>query len=69
MSCITSVDGIILWLLIYLVNYVSMLLVVCQTQPTFKIEIVGTGTKLSETVLFASDSSCASALRSFESFL
>ena len=26
-SCITSVDGIILWLL---VNYVAMLLVVCQ---------------------------------------
>ena len=29
-SCITSVDGIILWLLIWLVNYVVMLLVVCQ---------------------------------------
>ena len=29
-SCITSVDGIILWLLIWLVNYVAMLLVVCQ---------------------------------------
>ena len=29
-SCITSVDGIILWLLIRLVNYVAMLLVVCQ---------------------------------------
>ena len=28
-SCITSVD-IILWLLIWLVNYVAMLLVVCQ---------------------------------------
>ena len=27
MSCITSVDGIILWLL---VSYVMMLLVVCQ---------------------------------------
>ena len=27
---ITSVDGIILWLLIWLVNYVAMLLVVCQ---------------------------------------
>ena len=27
---ITSVDGIILWLLIWLVNYVTMLLVVCQ---------------------------------------
>ena len=26
----TSVDGIILWLLIWLVNYVVMLLVVCQ---------------------------------------
>ena len=26
----TSVDGIILWLLIWLVNYVAMLLVVCQ---------------------------------------
>ena len=25
-----SVDGIILWLLIWLVNYVAMLLVVCQ---------------------------------------
>ena len=30
MSCITSVDGIELWLLTYLVNYVAMLLVVCQ---------------------------------------
>ena len=30
MSRITSVDGIILWLLIRLVNYVAMLLVVCQ---------------------------------------
>ena len=29
-SCVTSVDGIILWLLIWLVNYVAMLLVVCQ---------------------------------------
>ena len=29
-ECITSVDGIILWLLIWLVNYVAMLLVVCQ---------------------------------------
>ena len=29
-SCITSVDGIILWLWIRLVNYVAMLLVVCQ---------------------------------------
>ena len=29
-SCITSVDGTILWLLIWLVNYVAMLLVVCQ---------------------------------------
>ena len=29
-SCIASVDGIILWLLIWLVNYVAMLLVVCQ---------------------------------------
>ena len=29
-SCITSVDGIILWLLIWLVNYVVKLLVVCQ---------------------------------------
>ena len=29
-SCITSVDGIILWLLILLVNYVAMLLVVCE---------------------------------------
>ena len=28
-SC-TTVDGIILWLLIWLVNYVAMLLVVCQ---------------------------------------
>ena len=27
---ITSVDGIILWLLILLVNYVAMLLVVCE---------------------------------------
>ena len=26
----TSVDGIILWLMIWLVNYVAMLLVVCQ---------------------------------------
>ena len=26
----TSVDGIILWLLIWLVSYVAMLLVVCQ---------------------------------------
>ena len=30
MSCIMSVDGIILWLLILLVNYVTMLFVVCQ---------------------------------------
>ena len=29
-SCVTSVDGIILWLLIWLVNYVGKLLVVCQ---------------------------------------
>ena len=29
-SCITSVDGIILWLLIRLVNYVAILIVVCQ---------------------------------------
>ena len=29
-SCITSVDGIILWLWIWLVNYIAMLLVVCQ---------------------------------------
>ena len=29
-SCITSVDAIILWLLIWLVNYFTMLLVVCQ---------------------------------------
>ena len=29
-SCITSVDGIILWLLTWLVNEVAMLLVVCQ---------------------------------------
>ena len=29
-SCITSVDGIILWLLILLVNYVAMLLVLCE---------------------------------------
>ena len=29
-SCITSVDVIILWLLIWLVSYVAMLLVVCQ---------------------------------------
>ena len=29
-SCITSVDGIILWLLIWLVNYFVMSLVVCQ---------------------------------------
>ena len=28
-SCITSVDGILLWLLIWLVNYVALLLVVC----------------------------------------
>ena len=32
-SCITSVDGIILWLLIWLVNYFAMLLVVCQFKP------------------------------------
>ena len=30
MSCISSVDSNILWLLILLVNYVAMLLVVCQ---------------------------------------
>ena len=29
-SCVTSVDGIVLWLLMWLVNYVAMLLVVCQ---------------------------------------
>ena len=29
-SCTPSVDGIILWVLIWLVNYVVMLLVVCQ---------------------------------------
>ena len=29
-SCIKSVDGIILWLLVWLVNYVAMFLVVCQ---------------------------------------
>ena len=29
-SCITSVDGIMLWLLILLVNYVAMLWVVCE---------------------------------------
>ena len=29
-KCITSVDGIILWLLIWLVNYITMLLVICQ---------------------------------------
>ena len=29
-SCIMSVDGIILWLLTWLVNYMAMLLVVCQ---------------------------------------
>ena len=29
-SCTSSVDGILLWLLIWLVNYVAMLLVVCQ---------------------------------------
>ena len=29
-SCIMSVDGIKLWLLTWLVNYVKMLLVVCQ---------------------------------------
>ena len=29
-SCITSVGDIILWLLIWLVNYIAMLLVVCQ---------------------------------------
>ena len=29
-SCITSVDDIILWLLVWLVNYIAMLLVVCQ---------------------------------------
>ena len=30
MSYITAVDGIKLWLLTWLVNYVAMLLVVCQ---------------------------------------
>ena len=30
MSCITPIDGIILWLLPWLVNYVAMLLVVFQ---------------------------------------
>ena len=30
MSCITAVDGIKFWLLTRLVNYVAMLLVVCQ---------------------------------------
>ena len=54
-SCITSVDGIILWLSIWLVNYVAMFLFVCQlnrdviqdyvhpddqTQPTFEICII-----------------------------
>ena len=34
-SCITSVDGIILWLLIWLVNYIGMLLVVCQLSRDF----------------------------------
>ena len=29
-SCVTSVDGIVLLLLMCLVNYVAMLLVVCQ---------------------------------------
>ena len=29
-SCISSLDGIILWLLTWLVNYVVMLLVLCQ---------------------------------------
>ena len=29
-KCITSVDGIILWFLIWLVNYITMLLVICQ---------------------------------------
>ena len=29
-SCISSVDGIILWLLTWLVKYVAILLVVCQ---------------------------------------
>ena len=30
MSCITAVDGIKFWLLTRLVNFVAMLLVVCQ---------------------------------------
>ena len=34
-SCITSVDGIKLWLLIWLVNYVALLLV--KTQRTFEM--------------------------------
>ena len=29
-SCITSMDGIKLWLLTWLVNYVALLLVICQ---------------------------------------
>ena len=37
MSCITSVDGIKLWLLTLLVNYIMMLLVVCQLSP----EVIG----------------------------
>lgn len=40
----------------------------CVTK-CIKIELVGTGAKLSETVLFANDSRCASASRPFESFL
>ena len=34
-SCITSVDGIILWLLVWLVNYDVMSLVVCQLSRDF----------------------------------
>ena len=33
MSCITSVDGITLWLLICLVNYLAMLLVALSVKP------------------------------------
>ena len=29
-SCIKSVDGSILWLLVWLVNYAAMLFLVCQ---------------------------------------
>ena len=38
-SCIMSVDGIILWLLILLVNYVTMLFVVCQ----LSLDVLGYG--------------------------